>query len=225
MSSLTSRFMGAVLAGALIVLLGGCAPATSETQSTDTGAAPAIAVDGGLAVGEGSDRIDIWVDFQCGHCNSFENANGAYLAGMVEDGEATLVVHPLHFMDTGSGKTRSLTAANTLACAAEAKPESVTDLIALIFAKQGTDWTADDMIALGEKAGAGDLSDCVNGGTFVTWVKDSQEAVFGGEMPKGSELEKVTGTPTVLVNGALYEGDPRDNAEFKRFVNGQLTSK
>ena len=48
-------------------------------------------------------------------------------------------------------------------------------------------------------------------------MQDATERALTGPIPN-SELESVTGTPTVLVNGKQYVGSLEDTAEFQAFV-------
>ena len=73
-----------VLVTILVVTLNNSAedPEPGETPTaanieTDTGA---------IIVGEGENRLDTYIDFMCPICNSFEQAYGAEIEGLVDDG-------------------------------------------------------------------------------------------------------------------------------------------
>ena len=63
--------------------------------------------------------LDLWVDFQCPACASFEGAFGDQMAEMAEANEAKLVVHVLSFLDKNLGNDSSNRAANAAFCAAD----------------------------------------------------------------------------------------------------------
>ena len=56
----------------------------------------------GVVVGPGPVRIDAFIDFLCPFCKRFELSSGPTLAGLVADGLASLVYHPMNFLDAAS---------------------------------------------------------------------------------------------------------------------------
>ena len=95
----------------------------SRTSSSVSDAAlPDLVSDqgGGMVFGDGPVTVDLWEDFQCPSCKAFEAANGEYLNQQVDDGNITLVIHPLSFLDDNLSNTSSALAANAFGCSAAA---------------------------------------------------------------------------------------------------------
>ena len=53
----------------------------------------------GIVIGDGPARIDVFVDFLCLFCRQFEERAGADLARLAADGSASVVYHPLAFLE------------------------------------------------------------------------------------------------------------------------------
>ena len=62
-----------------------------------------------------------------------------------------------------------------------------------------------------------DIDTCIEDPTYKTWVQEATERALAGPIAN-SELEKITGTPTVLVDGQQYVGALDDANEFSAFV-------
>ena len=63
-----------------------------------------------------------------------------------------------------------------------------------------------------------DVVKCINDETFKQWVTDATARTNVGPIPN-SDLPRVSGTPTVLVNGYQYPGAVNDAAAFAEFVS------
>ncbi|HEU4465045.1 MAG TPA: thioredoxin domain-containing protein [Agromyces sp.] len=168
-------------------------------------------------------NIVTYIDYLCPYCGQFENTNNETMRTMVESGAATLEVHPIAILTNKSAGTQfSLRAANAAACVAETSPEAFFDFNALMFENQpeelSTGLTNDEIKEIASQAGAsGSVDACIDETRFKGWVQDATERALTGPIPN-SELESITGTPTVLVNGKQYVGSLEDTAEFQAFV-------
>ena len=96
----------------------------SNSQSTSPGTAPessAInAETGAIAVGEGQNTVDTYVDFMCPICGNFEQVYGETLDELSADGTITLNLHPISILDSRSqGTAFSPRSANAAYCVAE----------------------------------------------------------------------------------------------------------
>jgi len=217
------------LAGAAVVLgLAACAPATpglpgsvppGEVVVPGPGGAqpdePSLAVDGAFAIGSGPVVIDAWVDFFCPYCRMFEEGNGELIRALVERDAATLRVHPIAILDRASMGTKySTRAANAFACVAEYSPSDALDYMEHLYANQPPESTpglSDDELAAGAPRAA---VDCIRGGWFAGWV---------GDWTQGALDAGVQGTPTVLVNGSLFQGALR-GPDFRDFLSGMAAT-
>lgn len=170
-------------------------------------------------------NIVVYLDYLCPFCGQFEATNSESIRTMVEEGAATLEVHPIAILtNKSSGTQYSLRAANAAACVAENSPDSFFDFNALMFANQPEEGTSgltnDEIKAIAEQAGASDLSTierCIDDVQFKSWVQEATNRALSQPVPN-SELPAITGTPTVLVNGQQYGGSLEDPQEFQAFV-------
>ncbi|WP_400995868.1 DsbA family protein [Agromyces sp. GXQ0307] len=168
-------------------------------------------------------NIVVYLDYLCPFCGQFETTNSETMRTMVEQGAATLEIHPIAILTNKSAGTQySLRAANAAACVAEESPEAFFDFNSLMFENQPEELTAgltnDEIKDLAAEAGAASSVDsCIDDTTFKSWVQDATERALTEPIPN-SDLESVTGTPTVLVNGKQYVGSLEDPAEFQAFV-------
>ncbi|THG29827.1 DsbA family protein [Naasia lichenicola] len=173
---------------------------------------------------DGAVDIRIYIDYLCPFCNQFETTNNDQISQWVADGSATYEVHPIAILTSQSLGTRySNRAANAAACVANYSPDDFLAFNNLLFKNQPEEQTEgltnDEILGLVTEAGATDSSieKCVNDGTFNSWVTASTARALDGPL-LNTDVEKVTGTPTVLVNGVQYTGTLTDADEFAAFV-------
>lgn len=162
---------------------------------------------GGAVFGDGPVTVDLWVDFQCPACKGFEAVNSESLAKRADDGDITLVVHPLSFLDRNLSNNSSKPAAAAFGCAVD--EGKGLEFAAKLYEVQpeenpGTDaWTIDDLVGYGNDVGitGSTWESCVTDQTYAGWV----EQVAASQADAG-----VTSTPTVLVDGtpAWTSSDP-----------------
>jgi protein-disulfide isomerase len=148
--------------------------------------------------------IDIWVDYQCPACRSFEVLNGGYLNEIIAQKKAKVVFHPLTFIGA-----ESIIAANAAACAAD--ENKFVDMNLALFQNQaGSEnsgkWQGDVMLAIGESIGikSDSFKECVREGNYVKWTRNVTDA---------SASKNVNSTPTIRINGKDLDrnteyGDP-----------------
>ena len=148
--------------------------------------------------------IDVWVDYQCPACRTFEVLNGGYLNEIIAQKKAKVVFHPLTFIGT-----ESIIAANAAACAAD--ENKFVDMNLALFQNQaGSEnsgkWQGDVMLAIGESIGikSESFKQCVREGNYVKWTRNVTDA---------SASKNVNSTPTIRINGKDLDrnteyGDP-----------------
>ncbi|MCX9191150.1 hypothetical protein C3Y87_06950 [Carbonactinospora thermoautotrophica] len=155
----------------------------------------------GIVVGDAKDapQVDVWEDFQCPHCKTFEAASGEKLMKLAAGGKARVVYHTLAFLGPESQR-----AANAAACAVDAG--KFPEYHATLFNNQpieGTGgFTNEDLVKLGKNVGITDdaFAQCVNSGKYNQWVKDQTE--------KNSVKWEIYGTPTLYVQGVRVTRNP-----------------
>jgi protein-disulfide isomerase len=176
---------------------------------------------------ESSDVLDIqmYVDYLCPVCGSFEATNGDYITSLMENGGTTVEIHPIAILDNLSQGTKySTRAVNAAACVANYSPNQFYDFHNLLFENQPEENTAglsdDALIDLTKQAkveNADDIASCIRDQEFKAWAGKSTARALNGPIPN-SNVDKVTGTPTVIVNGLKYEGPIDDLASFQAFI-------
>jgi protein-disulfide isomerase len=170
-------------------------------------------------------NIQIYVDYLCPVCGQFEKTNGAYISSLIDNGAATVEIHPIAILDRSSQGTKySTRATNAAACVANFSPNEYYALHTLLYANQppenSTGLTDDQLIDLTTQAkvtNQSQVTDCIRKGTFATWVAASTARALNGPIPN-SNVTKINGTPTVIVNGAQYPGAVDDLSAFQAFV-------
>lgn len=168
--------------------------------------------------------IEVYLDYQCPFCQQFEQTNADQIGTLLEQGVATLEIHPVAILDNQSAGGRySTRAANAAACVANFSPDSFYDFNALLFENQPEEQTPgltdEELIAITEDAGvtdASDIEDCITGEDFENWVAAATDRATSNRSLAG-ESDGFS-TPTVLVNGDRYPGAPNDASAFAQFV-------
>jgi protein-disulfide isomerase len=148
----------------------------------------------GVTVGKAGAKahIDLYLDFRCPHCAEFEEATGATIDKLVQDGTATLTYWPMQFVNPDA----SPRLANAFAAAAaNGKALSYADEMYGDFSKS---WTTDQLLDLGKQLGIGDakFQQAVQNNTYGGWLESVSTA---------ADDRGVTGTPTVYVNDKQLE--------------------
>jgi protein-disulfide isomerase len=179
-------------------------PAVTSTIDPANGSA--------IVLNAGSTKvIDIWEDPQCPVCKNFEDANGDYIESLVRDKKATVRFHVLSFLGD-----ESVRAANASFCAAD--EGQYLDFHHALYAVQSPlensgFWSNQKLIDIATKIGikSTKFANCVNKGSKIDVVKANYDSMskYG-----------VQGTPTVFINGKLWERKSPDFnlAEFKAAV-------
>lgn len=189
-------------------------PAPAPTSTTGT--------TGGQTV-----KITVYLDYLCPVCGQFEKANNDYIEGLVRSGAATVEYHPIAILNNQSlGTKYSQRAANAGACVADHSPDSYFAFNTAMFANQpeeGTKGLTDAQLVSLVKGLDGvehvkAIQRCITDETFGSWVTDATQRALKGPI-QGASIKKVTGTPTVLVNGQQYKySTPFTTDEFSNFV-------
>jgi len=192
---------------------------------------PALAPDAQPIVSEanpeGIPAINVFIDYSCPACASFEGQYGPLFETWLENGTATVEYHILSFRDAQTAGTRYASrAANSAACVAEHSPDSFFGYSDRVLANQPTPpekfkLTNQELMQLVEQSGATNtaaIEQCIKDETFANWVSQATaRAMSTGPLPvRNSEISRITGTPTVLVNGKLYQ--PEVHGDLATFV-------
>ncbi|MFS8478593.1 MAG: thioredoxin domain-containing protein [Micromonosporaceae bacterium] len=150
----------------------------------------------GVVVGAGPVTVDVYLDFMCPHCKTFEEEAGPTLRNLIDDKHAKVVYHPVAFLDRASTNQYSTRSAASAGCAAD--QDKFLEYAQALFARQpsggGPGLTDDELINVAGSVGILDPSfaQCVREGTYRPWVNRVNDR---------AAKRGVVGTPTVLVNG------------------------
>jgi protein-disulfide isomerase len=143
--------------------------------------------------------VDIYEDFQCPACASFEAALGETFTGLAQEGKIKLVYHVKNFLDDNLRNDSSTRGANAAFCASDAGrfQEFHNTIFPNQPATEGDGWTDAQLKAFAEQAGVtGDAlatwQTCYDAAKYVDYVNSVEEQSFA---------DGVKGTPTVRIDG------------------------
>ena len=175
---------------------------------------------------EGSEviAIQVYVDYLCAVCADFQSENDDQITTWLNTGDATIEYHPIALLNSHSQGTQySTRAANAAGCVANYAPDAFYSYNNALFADQPADGSTglsdEELVERATAAGITSTSEierCVNDTAFKSWVKDATDRALTG--PINDDVAAVTVTPTIIVNGVKYAGDPADAAAFSAFV-------
>lgn len=169
----------------------------------------AAAVGGTPAADAKPVSVELYEDFQCPICRSFEQENGEFLKSQVSSGAVTLTYRPFSFLDEtgGSPNDYSKRSTNVALCALDSG--GVADYLKVhdyLYANQPEEQTNGpenpELIKAVKGLGITGIDSCIKTERFMPWIKAAKEA--------GSK-NGVTGTPTVLVAGKAVENPTQQN--------------
>lgn len=179
--------------------------------------------------------IVVYLDYMCPYCGQFDQLNGSVLENWAGNGQATVEFYPLNILDAQSAGTKySTRAANAFACIVEQQPDvawkfNQSLLSAEVQPKELTQGlTSDELLKQAEKNGAEltpDLVSCVKDLRFGANIDKQTQRMLNGPVPNLAEgvglpsgagdgslqdptkPQRITSTPTVLVNGTVAPTD------------------
>lgn len=202
-----------IVAGIVLLVVAGIGGIFWYQQAKDAArenaAVPANTTDEfALAVGEDSAPrlVEVYEDFLCPGCASFEAATAGPLAEAAEAGKVQVKYYPIEIL--GRYGDYSKRAANAFGVVLDVSgPEVAKEFHDLLFAQQPAEsgelpddeWLIDLAVEAGaEEAG---IRDDIEDMTFELWVENANEH---------ASQEDVRSTPWVLVDGERFTGDPAD---------------
>ncbi|MFJ4712324.1 DsbA family protein [Streptomyces sp. NPDC088785] len=182
-----------------------------DDDGGDTASGPVSAPQGAagtdrLAIPVGKEAakstLTIWEDFRCPACKSFEDTYRTTLHELTDAGKLKVEYHLVTLIDSNMGGSGSLRAGNAAGCAQDAgrfrdyhdvlyenQPEETDDA----FSKNGR------LIELAGKVDgltSDTFTSCVNDGRHDSWIQKSY---------KKFQDDKLSGTPTVILNGKTLD--------------------
>jgi protein-disulfide isomerase len=169
----------------------------------------------GIMVGHAGVTVDAYIDFLCPFCKAFEETSGPLLGAMVADGSATVIYHPMGFLDGLSTTHYSTRAAAASGCASDQHmfPQYAHALFANQPPEGGPGLADVELVAIGEAVGIDRdaMSPCVTGGRYLGWAN---------YVTKVALARGVSGTPSVYVEGVPVPANPHTIAEAVHAITG-----
>jgi protein-disulfide isomerase len=165
-------------------------------------------------------NITMYVDYACSHCFEFEEKNNDQMKEWLADGTVDSVsIHPVSFLSE-----YSIAGANAMSCVAEYAPDKLWEANDYLMTNQATAPSGKNLVR--GLAGVTDVDNdafapCVIGGKYYDQVDAATARVKSGPIPN-STITTVEGTPTVLVNGEKYPGNP-DAKVFAQYVTAAVS--
>ncbi|HEY2225464.1 DsbA family protein [Actinomycetospora sp.] len=157
--------------------------------------------------------LDVYEDALCPACQALESRGGARLAKAAADGTMRIRYHLLNMLDQRSApQGYSTLGGNAMMCGAENGifPDLHVSLYTAQPEEGGAGWTADQIVDLGKRLGAGPgFEPCVRSGAHAKDISTNfgQAANDPKLVRQGSSG---FGTPTLVLDGALLQpGDTR----------------
>ena len=204
-----------VLVAALVVWMNTDSSTPGPVVTPD--AAVIDADTGAIAVGDGENTLDTYIDFMCPVCNQFEQLYGEAISGLVEDGTITHNIHPIAILDRASQGTQySTRAANAMYCVAAADGTAAVPFMQAMFADQPAEGTTgltnEQILEIAGGVGVTGIDACVNDGEYSGFV-----TTMTAKTPVAPGAGGI-GTPTIAVNGEVIANstlpDPDDLASL-----------
>jgi protein-disulfide isomerase len=190
--SVVVAFVVLVVAGGIVFQAWRTSRAPSAAPPATVSASPVTITNGRpipLGSADAPVTITLYEDFHCPHCADFEGQFGPTISQAQESGAARVELYPMAFIDEGS-----VTAANAMACAAEAGFGQAYYLG--LFANHTLQWSDPQLIDLAAKVAGSPPSDA-----FKTCVMRRAHADWVTSMNAAADQNGVTQTPTMLING------------------------
>jgi len=165
-----------------------------------------------------SDDVNVtaYVDYACPHCAEFDANNTDQIRGWLEDGTIdSYSIHPIVFLSD-----YSLVGANAMQCVAEYDPNKLLDVNDYLIGNFDQGLKSKQVLAGIYELGVptnDDFAKCVRGGKYNDAVDAATARAQAGPIPE-STIDNVQGTPTILINGQKYPGDPSASV-FAEYVN------
>lgn len=203
-----------VLVVAIVAVVGGVIWVQQRDRDAVTGGGNALPP-GVSAIGKGypasqdatpagnAPVVDLYEDFQCPACATFEAAVGDTFVGLAREGKIRLVYHVKNFLDDNLGNDASTRAGNAAFCAADAGrfQEFHDQIFPNQPAREGDGFTDAQLKGFAETAGiTGEAlttwQSCYDAGKYVDYVNSVEEQSFA---------DGVRGTPTVRIDGTDVE--------------------
>lgn len=162
-------------------------------------------------------HIELYLDYDCPHCKTFETQNNEFLNSLLEEGKATVEYKPIVVI----GSNLSISGGNAAACVAEYAPARFNELNTKLFEQNGKQSVSVSGVVktLDIQGEAGkQVESCVSDKVFSKWLSKASEAAL--ERTESTGAKMVTGTPAIVIDGVKYPYAPD---QFETFVTAMIS--
>jgi protein-disulfide isomerase len=166
--------------------------------------------------------LEVFEDFQCPACKSFEESTGKTVKELAAEGKVKVVYRPFHLFGEQRDpiKSNSLRSAAAALCVPADKWLSYHDALFKFQPREGSEgFATKDLVAWGKDVGVTDPN-------FEKCVTDQQKKAQVDSMTKFAlDTRKVTGTPSVFLDGRKLENEIGDPASLRKAVTDAAGKK
>ena len=151
-----------------------------------------------VTLAAGAPTLDVYEDFQCPACKSFEDQLGSTVEDLASQGKVKLVYHVKNFLDDNLRNDSSTKAGNAAFCAADAgKFQEFHDQAYANQPSEGAGYTDAELKGFAQAAGISGSAletwqQCYDAGKYVDYVNSVETKSFE---------DGVRGTPTLRLDG------------------------
>lgn len=191
--------------------------AIPQTSPDHIISAPAVRDGNTVLVGKDSAgvTVDVYEDFLCPICGTFEKTYGADIKKAVEDGKVKVRYHILPMLNSKSDPPGySTDSANAGLCVAD--EGKFNAFHAALFSAQPEEgeagYTNDQLIRLGKDLGvtSGSFETCVRNDTYKTQLDELMSKTSNDPALRDPDTGRFRGTPSVASGGKLIDLDNKN---------------
>ena len=158
--------------------------------------------------------VDVYEDFQCQECRTFENTNGGMIQRLADRGKVKVVYYPFTIF---SGQPEQANSVRAWAAARCAPPSRWAKYHNALYANQPTETAVDGfsvgmLVRLGKKVG-------VTSPAFVQCVRSQEYAVQNAPLSDQIVNGGVSRMPTLTLNGHVLHISPTSPGLRKQILS------
>lgn len=189
----------------------------SQAPAGEIISAPAVRDGSTVLVGKDTATVtvDVYEDFLCPICGTFEKTYGSDIKKAVEDGKVKVRYHILPMLNRLSNpEGYSTDSANAALCVAD--DGKFNAFHAALFNRQPEEgeagYTKDQLIKLGKDVGVTSASfdSCVQNTTYKTQLDELMSKTSNDPVLKDAETGRFRGTPSVASGGKMVDLDNKN---------------
>jgi protein-disulfide isomerase len=173
-------------------------------------------------------EVEIYLDYLCPYCNKFDVAQRSVIEEYLQKDDIVFSFHPMAFLSE-----YSMLATNASACIAAEQPDLWWKANNLLYDAQPEEKTAQafsskqSQEAITEAFKTLSLNDkvvkCMKDVPYGKWSVDATNRVLKGGKVPNSTLEKIEGTPTIIIDGVQFTEDAT-SPNFKIALDNALAN-